>query len=182
MRSTHPLFKLRSPGTVLALAWFALAVAGPASSRGAEVALLLQQTPTQGGIVSPDVGVHHYAADAVVTLVAVPRPGYQFVYWLGDVLDPTTNKTTALLDEPKIIIAVFEQVDHDQVVVGRSVPAGGGGGSFSSGTSIGPAATRTSGGGGGGGGRSGNPAAAPPLEGTPEPPPMPPDDPTSPPD
>lgn len=177
MRSTHPAFKGRLLIVVFAFAGLALLPVWPASCSGAEVALLLQQTPAQGGIVSPDIGVHHYAANAVVTLVAVPRPGYQFVYWLGDVLDATANKTTALLSEPKVIVAVFEHVDHDQVMVGQGAHAVGGGGSFSSGTSISPAAARTSSGGSSGGGSSRGSTPTSPTEGDPEPPIDPPDDP-----
>jgi len=146
MESVSPI----SIGTlVLASLVFGLFPTGPAYCQEGGVALLLQQTPSQGGTVSPDIGVHHYDADAEVTLIAVPRPGYNFIYWLGDVLDPTANKTTALLDKPKVIVAVFQQVDDDQLIVGQSasVRRAGGGGSSSS---LSPSASR----GGGGGGSS----------------------------
>jgi len=175
MRSTHPVFKGRLLVIFFAFAGLAFLQVLPASCSGAEVALLLQQTPSRGGVVSPDIGVHHYASNAVVTLVAVPQPGYRFVYWLGDVLDPTANKTTAFLSEPKVIVAVFEQVDHDQVMVGQSSAAGGG--SFASGASISPAAARTSSSGSSGGGSSRGSASTSPTEGDPDPPIDPPDDP-----
>ena len=75
------------------------------------VALLVQQTPPQGGSVSPGVGVHDIAKNSVVTLIATPRPGYQFVYWLGDVADAASATTVASLESPKMIIAVFERND-----------------------------------------------------------------------
>ena len=146
----------------IVLAFFALGLfsADSALCRAESHSLLLQQMPSQGGIVSPEIGVHHYSSDeSQVTLIAVPQPGYQFVYWLGDVLDPTANKTTALLNESKVIVAVFQRVEEGQLIVGQNVPTGGGGGggSFSSGSPISPAVNRTRGGGGyssGGGGAS----------------------------
>ena len=111
------------PGVLLAIAVGALFMPQPAHCQTAGVALLVQKTPDQGGSISPDVGVYEFAADSEVTLTAVPRLGYQFVYWLGDVLDPTSTSTVAYLDKSKIVIAVFEQVSYDQVL--------GGGGSFS---------------------------------------------------
>lgn len=132
----------------LVLAFFLLGLlpGGSALCRAQSHALLLQQTPSQGGVVSPQIGVHHFSSDSEVTLIAVPKPGYQFVYWLGDVLDPTANKTTTILDEPKIIIAVFETVEEGQLIVGQNVIAsgGGGGGTFRSSSSVSPAMNRTS--------------------------------------
>ncbi|MHC4743940.1 MAG: InlB B-repeat-containing protein [Planctomycetota bacterium] len=131
----------------LVFAFFVLGLASGDSAlcRAQSHALLVQQTPSGAGMVSPEVGVHHFSCDSEVTLVAVPRPGYRFVYWLGDVLQPTASKTTALLDEPKIIIAVFEAVEEGQLIVGQNaiLGGGGGGGSFSSGSSVSPAVNRT---------------------------------------
>ncbi len=76
------------------------------------VALLLQQSPVQGGTISPNLGVHSIAMNSKITLNAVPKSGYQFVYWLGDVADPTSAATTAQIDAPKIIIAVFERAEY----------------------------------------------------------------------
>ncbi|UCG47345.1 MAG: PEP-CTERM sorting domain-containing protein [Phycisphaerales bacterium] len=111
------------PGAFLAIAICTLVLPEPAHGRSASVALLVQKTPDQGGFISPDVGVYEFAADSEVTLTAVPRPGYQFVYWLGDVLDPTSTSTVAYLDKPKIIIAVFEQISHGQSLGGGSSSA-----------------------------------------------------------
>lgn len=120
---------------VLALSVLGLFSAAPAFCQAGGHALLLQQTPSQGGIVSPEVGVHHFGSEVEITLIAIPKPGYNFIYWLGDVLDPTASKTTAILDEPKIIVAVFQQIEEGQIVVGQNIVrtiAGGGGGSFKS--------------------------------------------------
>jgi hypothetical protein len=105
-----------------------LIVAGllePAHGQTGAVALLLQQTPSQGGTISPGPGVHHFAPNAEVTLTAIPRPGYQFICWLGDVSDPAAQRTVTYLDRPKIIVAVFEQAEHDTLLT-RGRTSGGG--------------------------------------------------------
>jgi hypothetical protein len=71
--------------------------------------LLIQQTPAEGGSVTPSVGVHHYEPSAHVPLTAVAKAGYQFVYWLGDVGNPGSPATAVRLDSPKIVVAVFER-------------------------------------------------------------------------
>ncbi|MBL7154147.1 MAG: PEP-CTERM sorting domain-containing protein [Phycisphaerae bacterium] len=170
---------------VLILAFFVLSLflAGPGQCQTAGVALLLQQSPAGGGVVSPEVGVHHYAEDEEVTLIAVPKPGYQFVYWLGDVLDPTANKTTALLDKPKIIIAIFQRVESGQLAVGQNRPAGGGGGAIvTPGQAISPSAVRTGSPGGGGGSTPTTPTEGDDPFPPDDPPLDPPDDPYDPPD
>jgi hypothetical protein len=171
------MMKRISPISIV-LAFFALGLlsADSALCQAKSYSLLLQQMPSQGGIISPEIGVHYYSSESQVTLIAVPQPGYQFVYWLGDVLDPTANKTTALLNESKVIVAVFQQVEEGQLIVGQNVPTGGGGGgSFSSGLPISPAVNRTRG--GGGSPNSGESTPTPPGEGDPglEPPDNPPD-------
>ncbi len=75
--------------------------------------LLLQHMPADAGTITPAPGVHHIEQDTTVTLTAVPKAGYQFVYWLGDVSDPQLNRTTVYLDAPKIIIAIFEKAEFD---------------------------------------------------------------------
>jgi uncharacterized membrane protein YgcG len=76
------------------------------------VSLMVQKTPSNGGSVTPDVGVHQVGSNGEVTLRAIPKPGYQFVYWIGDVADSTSPATVAYTNGPKIIIAVFERVNH----------------------------------------------------------------------
>lgn len=177
MKRHKPVFKRGPHILILAFAAVVLFLVQPAHCQTGGIALLIQQTPSQGGLVSPELGVHHYNSGSEVTLIAVPRLGYQFVYWLGDVLDPTASKTIAYLNKPKIIVAVFEQVEQGQMVVGQSVPSGGGGGGdfIASGEPISPSAARS--------GSAGSPRSSPekpPTEGTPDP--IPPDDPPLPPD
>ena len=121
-------------------------------------ALMVQKTPVDAGAVTPQVGIHKRDLNEVVTLKAIPKPGYQLVYWLGDVSNPTTHETTILVDAPKIVIAVFERTEYElPIEKGEMVSGSGRGGMHSTGNPI-----RGGGGGGGGGGRR------PPRE-TPEP-------------
>jgi len=99
----------------------------PAYCQTPDVALLLQQTPAKGGATTPIAGVYHFELNSEITLTAIPEPGYQFVYWLGDVSDPAATSTVVYLDKPKIIIAVFEQAEYG-VLAGEVGPSGGGGG------------------------------------------------------
>ncbi len=132
---------------VLAIVVGVIGLFEPAYCQTNGVALLLQQTPSNGGTITPVTGVHYFDFNAEVTLTAVPEPGYQFVYWLGDVSDPTTNSTVAYLDAPKIIIAVFERVKYEFLITeGQTQCAPGGG-------LIATTADYSGGGGGGGGGR-----------------------------
>ena len=142
-------------GVVLALAVVLCGLLEPAYCQTDGTALLLQQTPPQGGKISPSVGIHHFEPYAEVTLTAVPKPGYHFVYWLGDVSDPTANSTIVYLDAPKIVIAVFERVEYDFLVAeegSQSSPVGG---------LVGSAGDYARGGGGGGIGRRPSPPSWP---------------------
>ena len=100
----------------------------PAYSLAAPTTLMVQQTPADGGTVTPNPGVHNFGVNSNVTLTATPKPGYQFVYWLGDVSDPTGQSTVATLDGPKIIVAVFERIQYETLAMDtlpRSTPFGG---------------------------------------------------------
>jgi hypothetical protein len=118
---------------ILIITWVLLT---PAYCQTLNVTLLIQQSPAQGGIISPSPGIYDFAPNSEVTLTAIPKPGYQFVYWLGDVADPTASITITYLNKPKIIIAVFQQTEYDVLLTEASVSgsnrsstyAGGGGG------------------------------------------------------
>lgn len=106
-----------------------LCLAVPAYCEQDGTALMLEITPPQGGYLNVAPGVHTYDRFAEVTLTATPKPGYQFVYWLGNVTDATTGTTTVFLDSPKIVIAVFERSKFDLVEFeeGPQGSSGGGG-------------------------------------------------------
>ncbi len=61
-------------------------------------------SPTEGGSVSPTGGL--YDSDSLVTIVATPADGYDFVSWSGDVSgsEPTVSIT---MDSDKEAVAVF---------------------------------------------------------------------------
>lgn len=90
-----------------------LALTGPAYCQDDNTALMLQLSPVEGGKVNIEPGVHMYERDSAVTLKAAANPGYQFVYWAGDVTEPTISTTIVHLGGPKIIIAVFERSKFD---------------------------------------------------------------------
>jgi hypothetical protein len=92
-----------------------LCLAVPAYCEEDSTALMLEITPSQGGYLNIAPGVHTYDRFAEVTLTATPKPGYQFVYWLGNVTDATTGTTMVFLDSPKIVIAVFERSKFEMV-------------------------------------------------------------------
>ena len=71
-------------------------------------AVLLEESPAGAGYVTPEVGIHEDKG-GVMDIRAVPKPGYRFLYWLGDVEDSSENETTVNVDSPKIVIAVFSR-------------------------------------------------------------------------
>lgn len=117
----------------MALAVIASALLEPAHCQTAGVALLLQQSPAQGGTITPGVGIHHFAPNSEVTLTAIPQPGYQFVYWLGDVSDPRAGSTAVCLDGSKVVVAVFERFEYELLGEREFMPVGGGGGTVGGG-------------------------------------------------
>jgi hypothetical protein len=124
-----------------------LCLAVPAYCEEDGTALMLEISPPEGGYLNISSGVHIYGRFTEVTLTATPKPGYQFVYWLGSVSDSTHSSTSVFLDSPKMVIAVFERTEFKMVGIGEE---GGGGISDSAGTS-----TSSDSGSGGGLARSG---------------------------
>jgi hypothetical protein len=117
-------------GTILAAVAVSISIVLPAYCQVSGPALLIQQAPAEAGVVSPGAGVHHFELNTKVTLKAVARPGYQFVYWMGDVSQPSAPSTVVRLDSPKIVVAVYEQSEYDLPIPQRrslSAPAGGSG-------------------------------------------------------
>ncbi|MFA5292905.1 MAG: PEP-CTERM sorting domain-containing protein [Phycisphaerae bacterium] len=77
-----------------------------------DYAILVQESPAGAGVIKPGVGVHTVGINETITLTTVPNTGWKFVYWLGDVQDPTANRTKVNVNGPKIIIAVFERDEY----------------------------------------------------------------------
>ncbi len=90
-------------------------ILSPAVCLAFEVAVLVQHTPSHGGATNPDAGVHRFRTDSDVVLTAIPNPGFEFQYWLGDVGDPAAMSTRLVVNKPKIVIAVFAPTRLDEV-------------------------------------------------------------------
>ncbi len=105
---------------------------GQALDSSNDVSLLLQQIPAQGGTITPSVGVHHLKPNSEITLTANPKPGYQFICWLGDVSDSKASSTVAYINGPKIIIALFERTEYESLLPQTDTTGGGGSGASGS--------------------------------------------------
>jgi uncharacterized repeat protein (TIGR02543 family) len=84
---------------------------------------------TAGGLVTtPTEGTFKYDAGTVVSLVATPATGYQFVNWTGDVgtiVNTNAASTTITMDGDYSITANFEQIPSEQFGLTISSTAGG---------------------------------------------------------
>jgi hypothetical protein len=101
----------------------------PLMAQSGKLALLVQKSPEYGGTVTPLAGVNMADERQLIEINAVPKEGYEFVHWLGDVTEPTNKNTTVLLDSPKIVVAVFERAELATVASSgvEAAPASGGG-------------------------------------------------------
>jgi hypothetical protein len=86
---------------------------GVACFARSDYAVLIQESPVGAGQIKPGVGIHTYGENEIVTLTTVPNQGWHFGYWMGDVSDPTVNRTMMSVDGPKIIIAVFTRDEYE---------------------------------------------------------------------
>jgi len=137
-----------------------------------DYAVLMQESPAGAGQIKPGIGVHTFKVNETVTLTTVPEPGWHFVYWLGDVFDPTANRTEVTVDGPKILIAVFRR-DEYELPAGGSTPVSLGSSKLTRRVdSLGGGAVS-----GGGGGGDEPPGPTPYPTPVPEPVPEPPNDP-----
>jgi hypothetical protein len=78
-------------------------------------ALLLQSSPAHGGKVMPGNGVFKVQIGQDVTLIAIPEKGYRFLYWIGDVGQTDVTRTSVRMDSPKLIVAVFERDEFEDM-------------------------------------------------------------------
>lgn len=114
-------------GIVLAAALavtFAIAARARGETGGFD--LLIDRRPVGAGRVTPDSGTHRFSANSMVSLRADPEPGYQFAYWLGDVSDPKAERTTVVVNESKVVVAVFQAEPRKRLE--EQARSGGGGG------------------------------------------------------
>ena len=87
--------------------------------------LTMAVDPSEGGTVTPDVGVHTYAAGAVVDISAVAAEGYEFDHWAGDVANPDAASTTVTMDAAKTVTAHFVEIAEYDLTMAVD-PLGGG--------------------------------------------------------
>jgi uncharacterized protein YkwD/preprotein translocase subunit YajC len=81
-----------------------------------------------GSVTTPNEGVFTYDAGTVVSLVATPTTGYQFINWTGDVgtiADVSDATTTITMNRDYSITANFEQIPPEQFDLTISSTAGG---------------------------------------------------------
>lgn len=134
-------------GVLLAFVIVAGCTFSSAYCQSQKMTLLVQQTPNEGGEVTPLAGAYKYDQDSEVTLTAAPNAGYEFLYWLGDVSDQESTNTIVHLDKPKIVVAVFEPVQSDLSVPSNFSSSGGGGSLISNHVTIGNSVSISGGGG-----------------------------------
>jgi len=91
-----------------------------------EYTLTISGTPVGAGDVIPAAGSYQYSQGAVVTIQALPSPGYQFSHWTGDVADPNSATTTVTMDSDKTVQAVFSQTGNEVVLTMQVDPIEGG--------------------------------------------------------
>ncbi len=90
--------------------------------------LMLEVTPAEGGYLNIAQGVHTFDIYAEVALKATPKPGYQFVCWLGSVSESSHSSTSVFLDSPKMVIAVFERSKFETLETDDALQVMNGGG------------------------------------------------------
>jgi len=117
---------------ILAAVVILVGLGGSAYCQTEDVSLLLQQIPAQGGTITPNVGVHHLKPNSEIALTANPKPGYKFICWLGDVSDPKASSTVAYINGPKIIIALFERTEYENLFTPTGTAGVGGSGASGS--------------------------------------------------
>jgi hypothetical protein len=120
------MFWGRALAVILAIAGTTLAL--PARGDTSAYALFIERSPADAGNVTPKTGAHRFSANSRVALSADPRPGYRFAYWLGDVSDPSAQRTTIVVNEPKVVIAVFSPEPRKRAEEQVRSPGGGGSG------------------------------------------------------
>jgi hypothetical protein len=80
--------------------------------------------PAGSGTTEPASGDHTYFEGTVVTIIALPDEGYNFVNWTGDVADPNNDTTTVTIDGNKSVTANFVQQTRTLTMVSNPTEGG----------------------------------------------------------
>ncbi len=92
----------------------------------AEVRFTIDVNPVGGGTTTPPKGTYSYPHGTVLPITAVPAQGYTFLYWTGDVADPSSPSTTVVLNTDKGVIAHFGPAVTKYTLTMAVDPSGGG--------------------------------------------------------
>ncbi len=114
-----------------------VAITQPAWCQEGYYSLMIQQSPTDAGLVNPGVGIHQVAVGEQVTLKAISKPGYRFLYWMGNVSDASAGQAIVVMDAPKVIVAVFERTEYELLIEAADLAGGQGGGGTLVGVGVG---------------------------------------------
>ena len=82
-----------------------------------KVSYFLTINATVGGTTDPEVGVHAYAKGTVVTITAIPAPGYTFKWWVVDGVNYVTNPNYITMAYNRTVTAVFEAKQYSVTLV-----------------------------------------------------------------
>jgi uncharacterized repeat protein (TIGR02543 family) len=85
--------------------------------------LSMSVRPPGGGTTLPEQGIHARSEGELVTVTALPNPGFRFLAWTGEVADSTSPTTTVRMHAAQVVIANFVEARTLTVVVN---PAGSG--------------------------------------------------------
>jgi Divergent InlB B-repeat domain len=73
--------------------------------------LTISVSPAAGGTTTPSPGTSVQCLDTVISLVAIPNPGYAFTGWSGNVSFPANASTVLVMAEPQNVTANFAPCD-----------------------------------------------------------------------
>jgi hypothetical protein len=111
-----------SPSTIVEINGPKVAIANFAK-KGAVLSLAVNGS----GATDPAVGGHPYEAGSVVSISATPGPGWQFQYWIGNVVSPTSASTTVAMTQDRNVTAYFSR---KPVTVGPETRSAGTGSNY----------------------------------------------------
>ncbi len=95
-------------------------------------ALLVQSSHVDGGNIMPGNGVHKVQIGGKMQLTAVPRAGFRFLYWVGDVGQIDTAETTVEMSSPKLVVAVFSRESFEDMLPAGVISGAADGGTYAS--------------------------------------------------
>lgn len=74
--------------------------------------LIIKASPATAGRTVPTVGIHSIDPNQPMRVQAIPKQGFTFSHWLGNVEDTTSKSTTVIGDGSQVIVAVFNRKEY----------------------------------------------------------------------